>query len=46
MMMKKTVWVLCTAMPINALRYRRDSPASAKVSTRMVCGITHGSWRW
>ena len=43
---KKTVWPLCTAIPIRELRQRRDGSASAKVSTSRVCGITQGSCRW
>ena len=40
---KNTDCPLCTAMLIRELRYRRAGRASAKVSTRSVCGITQGS---
>ena len=46
MTMKQTVSALWTAIPMSELRQRREGSATANVSTRMVCGITHGSCRW
>lgn len=43
---KNTVCPLCTTMPNSALRQRLDGRAEAKVSTRSVCGMTHGTCRW
>jgi len=40
-----TLWALCTAIPIQALRYRLVGYARMNVSSS-VAGIAHGMWRW
>jgi hypothetical protein len=41
---RTTLWALCTAIPIQALRYRFVGYARMNVSSS-VAGITHGMWR-
>src|SRR5919197_6169399 len=45
MAMIVTLWALCTAIPIQALRYRFDGYARMNVS-RSAVGIAHGMCRW
>ncbi len=40
-----TLWALCTAIPIQALRYRFDGYATMNVSSS-VAGMTYGTCRW
>ena len=42
---RNTLWALCTAIPIQALRYRFVGYAMANIS-RSVPGIAHGTCRW
>src|SRR6187431_1310757 len=42
---RNTLWALCTAIPIHALRYRLVGYAVVNIS-RSVPGIAHGTCRW
>jgi hypothetical protein len=42
---RNTLWALCTAIPIQALRYRFVGYAVVNIS-RSVPGIAHGTCRW
>jgi hypothetical protein len=42
---RNTLWALCTAIPIQALRYRFVGYAVVNISSS-VPGIAHGTCRW